>query len=710
MNTPNTQSYSRQGRSKTALRMSAVRLQRFSATVISMALAGLALAAKAVDVKVDSTQNWIGYMNYLNPDAGWKPGGQAWALADLRAGFSKTNAAAFPLNDWAWVVPNTNTYNPADPFWNNPDGSAGQTILEQNFYVDVFTNFGGQTVTFSGVVGTNTLAVPTDPTHPTNGYLAYAVVKEFTAPNYGWVGLTQVPLLAGQPFTVSRAIPAGGICQYGILVIGPNAGSGPAAANPNTGISVKVEDSDPAITLQPVGGLFTVGDPITLTSGGAGATALSYQWQKNGTNVVNGGTISGATTTNLTISSSVAADSGAYTFIVTDSAGSITSAVATVTVLNVIISDQPDDQRIPVGASAVLSATVTSPNPLSFRWAFVTNGVTNFIGAPFPYKPANVSGFATNVLTVSNAQLTNSGSYILRITDGVNFFWTDFAELLVKTPADWVNFLENPGFESDPAGLNESPWFRFESTDPTFGEFQSAADTYYGGDPVNVQAGTYVSFTTFNAIWSGIYQDVIAQPGDIFTADMYFYNAGGAGGDPIPGPDILATNESYLEVQFRNAGDQVIHQYITEYNGGLINHTFPANTWIQLQATNAGGYSQTGTPAPADANYLVAPPGTTHVRFQVTLHDIAGSVGLGSLYYDSARLLLKRPATLSAVQAGANIDISWETLAATSYQVQWKDNAGGSWTNLEVVPGTGGIVTRSYSSAGGGRLYRVLTL
>jgi hypothetical protein len=115
-------------------------------------------------------------------------------------------------------------------------------------------------------------------------------------------------------------------------------------------------------------------------------------------------------------------------------------------------------------------------------------------------------------------------------------------------------------------------------------------------------------------------------------------------------------------------------------------------------------------PPTANARYLVAPPGTTTVRFQVTLHDIANSVGFGSLYYDSARLMLKIPVTLTATLSGDNVNLSWKTQGATSYQVQYKTDVNAPWTDLEVVAGNGTVVTRSYPVSGEARVYRVLTL
>ncbi len=200
----------------------------------------------------------------------------------------------------------------------------------------------------------------------------------------------------------------------------------------------------------------------------------------------------------------------------------------------------------------------------------------------------------------------------------------------------------------------------------------------------------WVSYTTYNGAYSGIYQDVVASPGQIFAADMWFYNATG---DPIPGPDVTATNENYLEIQFRAGADPTpIRQYISTITN--LAYTAPRDVWFQLQATNAGAYGF--DPATNNARYLVAPPGTTSVRFQVTMHDIANSAGSGSVYYDSARLMLKLPVTVNVSRAGGDTVLSWKSLGSTDYQVQYKDTLEGTWQNLGgVVSGTGLVVSKS---------------
>jgi hypothetical protein len=668
-------------------------------SVILCGLLGSTLRGYAdVTVKVDSTQQWLGYMNVWQTNGTGYEFGNAWATADLRGAFVPTNSpSGWPLNTALVLRPNTNTYNPTNIYWNNPDGSPTK-VLEANFYRDVFTNYGGQTVTFTGTLLSNTIPGLVDG-HPATGWEVLAVVKEFTAPAYGWVGMNSVPLTAPGPFTVSRAIPAGGICQYGFIVKGPN--TAPGSANSLTGVGILVEDSDPAITNQPANVTITTGVTTNLTVGAIGSGPLAYQWKTNGVNLVNGAKFSGVTSPTLTINNGQVADSGSYVVTVSNTVtlATVDSNPARLTVLDVLITNSPVDQRVEQGSTVVFTVGATSSSSLGYTWRSVINGVTNFALGP------NVSGTFTPTLTLSNVQPTASGFYFVTITAGTGQARAG-ATLLVKSYANYANFLENPGFENDPTGVDESPWHRFEVTDPgTFGHFQSTNDTYFGGGTVNVHEGTWVSYTTYNGAYSGIYQDVAASPGQIFTADMWFYNATG---DPIPGPDLLSTNENYLEIQFRAGADPTpIRQYLTTITN--LDYTAPRDVWFQLQATNAGTYGF--NPATNNTRYLVAPPGTTSVRFQVTMHDVANSTGYGSIYYDSARLMLKLPVTVNVSRAGGNTVLSWKSQGATDYQVQYKDTLEGAWQNLGgVVNGTGLVISKSDSTPDTKRFYRVLTL
>jgi len=60
----------------------------------------------------------------------------------------------------------------------------------------------------------------------------------------------------------------------------------------------------PSITTQPVSQSVTVGQTASFSVAAAGAAPLSYQWQKNGANIV------GATSASYTTSATMTSDSG----------------------------------------------------------------------------------------------------------------------------------------------------------------------------------------------------------------------------------------------------------------------------------------------------------------------------------------------------------------------------------------------------------------
>ncbi len=114
----------------------------------------------------------------------------------------------------------------------------------------------------------------------------------------------------------------------------------------------------PAITTQPVSQMVVVGQTATYNVAATGTAPLSYKWQKNGVD------IPGATGAGYTTPPTVLADSGAtYSCVVSNTAGSVTSSAATLTVTNTAI------------VSVVVNGgfeTGTSP------WVFYTNGAGTF--------------------------------------------------------------------------------------------------------------------------------------------------------------------------------------------------------------------------------------------------------------------------------------------------------------------------------------------
>ncbi len=83
----------------------------------------------------------------------------------------------------------------------------------------------------------------------------------------------------------------------------------------------------PSILHPPAPLTAVAGSPATLSVTALGSVPLGYQWRDNGTN------LPGATADSLVISNASSADTGSYSVVVTNAAGSATSAVAQLTVL-----------------------------------------------------------------------------------------------------------------------------------------------------------------------------------------------------------------------------------------------------------------------------------------------------------------------------------------------------------------------------------------
>lgn len=83
----------------------------------------------------------------------------------------------------------------------------------------------------------------------------------------------------------------------------------------------------PAFSVQPASQSVLAGSTVLLSATATGTPTPAYQWQRNGS------VLPGATTATLSLSAVQPADSGNYSVVATNSAGSVASAIATLTVI-----------------------------------------------------------------------------------------------------------------------------------------------------------------------------------------------------------------------------------------------------------------------------------------------------------------------------------------------------------------------------------------
>lgn len=181
------------------------------------------------------------------------------------------------------------------------------------------------------------------------------------------------------------------------VVVSNSAGNVTSNASTLTVIPAAVP---PSITTPPASQSVTLGDPASLSVVASGTVPLTYQWRKDGA------AIGSATNATLTLSNVQNANAGSYTVVVTNSAGSVTSGVATLTVTTPstapTITVQPTDQIAGAGTNVTLRISVSGTPPFSYQWR--RNG-------------AAITGATSDTLTLPLVTTASAGSYTVLVTN-----------------------------------------------------------------------------------------------------------------------------------------------------------------------------------------------------------------------------------------------------------------------------------------------------
>ena len=146
-----------------------------------------------------------------------------------------------------------------------------------------------------------------------------------------------------------------------------NSGSGSAT------VTVRVL---PAISGQPASKIVCEGSSAQFTVVASG-TSLTYQWRKNGVNLVNGGHVSGATSATLTISTAAAADAASYDVVVSGTCPPAATSDAATLSVNPRPSAAITAASLLCAGSSGNSASVPDAGPgASYAWS-INNGTIN---------------------------------------------------------------------------------------------------------------------------------------------------------------------------------------------------------------------------------------------------------------------------------------------------------------------------------------------
>jgi alpha-tubulin suppressor-like RCC1 family protein len=162
-----------------------------------------------------------------------------------------------------------------------------------------------------------------------------------------------------------------------------------------------------------------------------GTQPITYRWRRNGTDLVNDGRISGATTSALTIANTLASDAGDYSLFVSNSVGQATSSAAALTVqIPATIDQSPVDQSATPGTNVILSVTASGDSPLSFQWFHYDSAL---------FDDGRITGALTANLSIANFGTNDAGEYHVIVSNSLGSATSSVAFLTPLLPPSFIS-------------------------------------------------------------------------------------------------------------------------------------------------------------------------------------------------------------------------------------------------------------------------------
>lgn len=173
----------------------------------------------------------------------------------------------------------------------------------------------------------------------------------------------------------------------------------------------------PLIGVHPQGANVYEGGSVALgVAVSRGSMPFSYQWYQDTT------LLPGETGPTLAIANATGADSGAYTVVVTNLGGAVTSLVATVNVqapVTPTITQQPQSTTNYPGQTAAFGVVAGGSPNFTYQWRFAG---------------LDIAGANAAALSVANVQSTNAGDYTVVVSNSVGSVTSEVAVLTVVAP------------------------------------------------------------------------------------------------------------------------------------------------------------------------------------------------------------------------------------------------------------------------------------
>jgi len=243
------------------------------------------------------------------------------------------------------------------------------------------------------------------------------------------------------------------------------------------------------ITTQPASETITAGQSATLSVVATGTAPLTYQWRRNGVDLPE------ANQATLALANVQLAQAGNYQVIVSNAAGPVTSAGATLTVnVPVTVVEQPQSQTVREGERVVLSVVAAGSNPITYQWQ--RNG-------------ANLAGATGPSLTLASARTSDAGTYRVVVRNVVGAVNSTDAVVRVIVP---------PSIQTQPVNQNVPPGASVTFSVGANGDAPLEFQWKKNGVNISGTAGPSLALNNVQVADAGNYSVVVANAGGAVTS------------------------------------------------------------------------------------------------------------------------------------------------------------------------------------------------
>jgi hypothetical protein len=471
----------------------------------------------------------------------------------------------------------------------------------------------------------------------------------------------------------------------------------------------------PIIGIQPQGTNIYAGNAVTLYTAASGTGPLTYQWLSGGSPLSDGVNVSGSLSNILTLSN--LQSTADFRVIITDSVGSTTSQVATVTVDTTptppFFTKQPTGATNAIGANITLSALANGTGPITYQWYF---------------EPTNSSTFSPlttgSTLNLNNVTFANSGSYYVTAAGGDGSQnSTTVTVQVTPPPLVTIGYLHSLMVSNPPSGqysLNGNTIYNIQGVVTSFGELLSQTYSEYF-----IQDGTGAAVAFVNGTGNtnlppvGSLVSIVGPAQQYYgqlevtpnvttatnTVDVISYN------NPLPAPiplnlALMATNPmGTYGINVQGALVTLTNVYLySSTAGAAVTGNFPTNSYKALyafqQPYSAGQaymtvwvYTYTNSVDQLNTNYF----GKSIPSF---VYELTGEMGLYNptqpeLYptrYADFVSTQPSPFRVSLTRTNGPPTLTWPAVAGSTYSVYSATALSGPWSQafgLSYYPSTG---------------------